>query len=122
MVGGKGIHVDSTKVEAIKKWETLRSLTEIQQFLGLTGYYRRFIENFSKITQRLTILTQKDMKFVSGEPQEDIFQLLKHKLCNALVLALPNGVENFTVYCDVSHQGLGWVLMKKGKVIAYASR
>ncbi|KAI3523729.1 hypothetical protein L1887_02080 [Cichorium endivia] len=122
VIGEKGIHVDPAKVEAIKKWEAPKTPTEIRQFLGLAGYYRRFIENFSKISQPLTALTQKDKNFVWGKQQEDSFQLLKHKLCNAPVLALPEGSDDFVVYCDASHQGLGCVLMQKGKVIAYASR
>ncbi|KAJ9558913.1 hypothetical protein OSB04_013527 [Centaurea solstitialis] len=83
-----------SKIEAIKKWETLKTPTEIRQFLGLAGYYRRFIANFSKIAQPLKILTQKDKKFIWGEKQEEAFQLLKHNLCNALHLALPEGTDN----------------------------
>ncbi|KAJ9547942.1 hypothetical protein OSB04_020485 [Centaurea solstitialis] len=122
VVNKEGIHVDPAKIEAIKKWEAPKTPTEIQQFLGLAGYYRRFIANFSKITQPLTALTQKDKKFNWGEKQEEAFQLLKHKLCNAPILALPEGTDNFVVYCDASHQGLGCVLMQNEKVIAYASR
>ncbi|KAJ9544937.1 hypothetical protein OSB04_024644 [Centaurea solstitialis] len=122
LVNKEGIHVDPTKIEAIKKWEAPKTPTEIRQFLGLAGYYRRFIANFSKITQPLTTLTQKDKKFIWGEKQEEAFQLLKHKLCNAPILALPEGTDNFVVYCDASHQGLGCVLMQNEKVIAYASR
>ncbi|KAJ9552697.1 hypothetical protein OSB04_016742 [Centaurea solstitialis] len=85
---------EQTKIEAIKKWETLKTPTEIRQFLGLAGYYRRFIANFSKIAQPLKILTQKDKKFIWGEKQEEAFQLLKHNLCNALLLALPEGTDN----------------------------
>ncbi|GJR41099.1 reverse transcriptase domain-containing protein [Tanacetum coccineum] len=89
---------------------------------GLAGYYRRFIENFSKIAKSLTILTQKSKTFNWGEEQEYAFQTLKDKLCNAPVLALPDGSEDFVVYCDASGIGLGCVLMQRGKVIAYASR
>ncbi|GJW27451.1 putative reverse transcriptase domain-containing protein [Tanacetum coccineum] len=89
---------------------------------GLAGYYRRFIENFSKIAKSLTILTQKCKTFDWGEEQELTFQTLKDKLCNAPVLALLDGPKDFVVYCDVSEIGLGCVLMQKGKVIAYASR
>ncbi|GJW20081.1 reverse transcriptase domain-containing protein [Tanacetum coccineum] len=88
----------------------------------LDGYYRRFIENFSKITKSLTILTQKCKTFDWCEEQELTFQTLKDKLCNALVLALLDGLEDFVVYCDASGIGLGCVLMQRGKVIAYASR
>ncbi|GJX99280.1 putative reverse transcriptase domain-containing protein [Tanacetum coccineum] len=83
--------------------------TEIRQFLGLAGYYRRFIKNFSKIAKSLTELTQKNKKYICGKDQESAFQLLKQKLREALILALPEGNDNFVVYCDASHQGLGAV-------------
>ncbi|GKB28640.1 putative reverse transcriptase domain-containing protein [Tanacetum coccineum] len=89
---------------------------------GLAGYYRRFIENFSKIAKSLTILTQKCKAFEWGEEQELAFQTLKDKLCNAPVLSLLYGPEDFVLYCDASRIGLGCVLMQRGKVIAYASR
>ncbi|GKF24022.1 putative reverse transcriptase domain-containing protein, partial [Tanacetum coccineum] len=85
------------------------------------GYYRRFIEN-SRISKPLTILTQKCKTFDWGEEQELAFQTLKDKLCNAHVLALPDGPEDFVVYCDAPGLGLGYVLMQIGKVIAYPSR
>ncbi|GJY56209.1 retrotransposon protein, putative, ty3-gypsy subclass [Tanacetum coccineum] len=94
----------------------------VHSLLGLAGYYRRFIENFSKIAKPLTILTQKNKTYDWGEEQEEAFQILKDKLRKAPVLTLPNGPEDFIVYCDVSGQGLGCVLMQRGKVIAYASR
>ncbi|GJR87002.1 hypothetical protein Tco_0211013 [Tanacetum coccineum] len=118
----EGIHVDSTKIEAIKDWASPKTPTEIRQILGLAGYYRRFIEGFSKLTRPMTKLTQKSVKFEWGEKAEAAFQLLKQKLCSALILALPEGSENFVVYCDASHKGLGAVLMQREKVIAYASR
>ncbi|GJW05138.1 putative reverse transcriptase domain-containing protein [Tanacetum coccineum] len=92
------------------------------QFLGLARYYRRFIEEFSKIAKPMTKLTQKKVTFEWGDKQEASFQTLKNKLCSAPILALPQGAENFIVYCDVSHKGLGMVLMQNEKVIAYASR
>src|ERR1043166_9111822 len=122
VVNESGIHVDPAKIEAIKKWEALKTPTEVRSVLGLAGYYRRFIENFSKIALPLTQLTQKSKEFVWGEKQEQAFQTLKQRLCNAPILTLPDGNENFVVYCDASHQGLGCVLMQNGKVIAYASR
>ncbi|KAJ0623757.1 putative nucleotidyltransferase, Ribonuclease H [Helianthus annuus] len=122
VVNGNVIHVDPTKIEAIKNWESPNTPTEIRQFLGLAGYYRRFIENFSKIAQPLTALTQKDKKFDWSDKQEEAFQLLKNKLCDAPILALPEGTYDFVVYCDASRQGLGCVLMQRQKVIAYASR
>nr|GFC29065.1 putative reverse transcriptase domain-containing protein [Tanacetum cinerariifolium] len=89
---------------------------------GLAGYYRRFIEGFSKIAKPMTKLTQKKVKFEWGDKQEAAFQLLKQKLCSAPILALPEGSEDFIVYCDASNKGLGAVLMQREKVISYASR
>ena len=122
MINNRGIHVDPSKVEAVKNWETLSTPTEVRSFLGLAGYYRRFIENFSKIALPLTTLTQKDKSFDWGQKQEEAFQTLKQKLCNAPILSLPEGNDDFVVYCDASKQGLGCVLMQRGKVITYASR
>ncbi|GJX93865.1 putative reverse transcriptase domain-containing protein [Tanacetum coccineum] len=122
VINGNRIHVDPSKIEAVKNWKAPRTPTEVRSFLGLAGYYRRFIENFSKIAKSLTILTQKSKTFNWGEEQEYAFQTLKDKLHNTLVLALPDGLEDFVVYCDVSGIGLGCMLMKRGKVIAYASR
>ncbi|GJR72477.1 putative reverse transcriptase domain-containing protein [Tanacetum coccineum] len=122
VVNRDGIHVDPSKVESVKNWKTPESSTEIRSFLGLAGYYRRFIENFSKIAKPLTLLTQKNKAYVWGDKQDEAFQILKEKLCNAPVLALPDGPDDFVVYCDASKQGFGCVLMQRGKVIAYASR
>ncbi|GKD04895.1 putative reverse transcriptase domain-containing protein [Tanacetum coccineum] len=122
VIDSKGIHVDPAKIESIKDWASPKNATEIRQFLGLAGYYRRFIEGFSKIAKPMTKLTQKNVKFDWGEKEEAAFQLIKQKLCSAPILALPKGSENFIVYCDASHKGLGVVLMQNEKVIAYASR
>ncbi|GJS24947.1 putative reverse transcriptase domain-containing protein [Tanacetum coccineum] len=81
-----------------------------------------FIANFSKIAKPLTSLTQKNQKYEWGEKEEEAFQTLKNNLCDAPILSLPNGSEDFVVNCDASNQGLGCVLMQRGKVIAYASR
>ncbi|GJV24360.1 putative reverse transcriptase domain-containing protein [Tanacetum coccineum] len=113
VIDSEGIHVDPAKIEAIKDWASPKTPTEIRQFLGLAGYYRRFIEGFSKIARPMTKLTQKSMKFEWGEKAEAAFQLLKQKLCSAPILALPEGSKNFVVYCDASHKGLGAVLMQR---------
>nr|GEX76913.1 putative reverse transcriptase domain-containing protein [Tanacetum cinerariifolium] len=81
----------------------------------LVGYCRRFIEGFLKIAKSMTKLTQKEIKFDWGEKEENTFQLIKQKLCSALILALPEGSEDFVVYCDTSHKGLGAVLMQREK-------
>ncbi|GJU98631.1 putative reverse transcriptase domain-containing protein [Tanacetum coccineum] len=122
VIDSEGIHVDPSKIESIKDWASPKSPTEIRQFLGLAGYYRRFIEGFSKIAKPMTKLTQKKVKFEWGDKQEAAFQLLKQKLCSAPILALPEGSEDFIAYCDASKKGLGAVLMQREKVIAYASR
>ncbi|GJU76820.1 putative reverse transcriptase domain-containing protein, partial [Tanacetum coccineum] len=97
VIDSEGIHVDPAKFESIKDWTSPKTPTEILQFLGLAGYYRR--------------LSKK----------ETSFQMLKKKLCSVPILALTKGSENFVVYCDASHKGLGAVLMQREKVIAYAS-
>ncbi|GJX40948.1 reverse transcriptase domain-containing protein [Tanacetum coccineum] len=122
VIDSEGIHVDPAKIESIKDWTSPKSPTEIRQFLGLAGYYQRFIEGFSKIAKPMTKLTQKKVKFEWGDKQEAAFQLLKQKLCSAPILALPEGCKDFIAYCDASKKGLGAVLMQREKVISYASR
>ncbi|GJV24713.1 putative reverse transcriptase domain-containing protein [Tanacetum coccineum] len=122
VINGNGIHVDPSKIEAVKNWEAPRTPSEVRSFLGLAGYYRRFIENFSKIAKPLAILTRKSKTFDWGGEQERAFQTLKDKLCNAPVLALSDRPKDFMVYYDASGLGLGCVLMQRRKVIAYASR
>ncbi|GKD74769.1 hypothetical protein Tco_1333051 [Tanacetum coccineum] len=95
VIDSEGIHVDPAKIESIKDWTSPKSPTEIRQFLGLAGYYRRFIEGFLKIAKPMTKLTQKKVKFEWGDKQEAAFQLLKQKLCSAPILALPEGSEDF---------------------------
>nr|GFB72943.1 putative reverse transcriptase domain-containing protein [Tanacetum cinerariifolium] len=122
VINNQGIHVDPTKIKSVKDWESTQSPTEIHQFLELAGYYRRFIKGFSKVARPMTKLTQKKVKFEWGDKQESAFQLLKQKLCSAPILALPEGSEDFIVYCDASNKGLGVVLMQREKVISYSSR
>ncbi|GJX30442.1 putative reverse transcriptase domain-containing protein [Tanacetum coccineum] len=116
------VHVDPSKIKAIKNWAAPTTPTEVRQFLGLAGYYQRFIEGFSLIPKPLTKLTQKNKKYEWGEDEEESFQMLKQKLCSAPILALPEGSEDFVVYCDAPIKGFGAVLMQREKVIAYASR
>ncbi|GJT03245.1 putative nucleotidyltransferase, ribonuclease H [Tanacetum coccineum] len=122
VIDSRGIHVDPAKIESIKDWASPKTPTEIRQFLGLAGYYLRFIEGFSKIAKSMTKLTQKGIKCDWGEKEENAFQLIKQKLCSASILALPEGSEDFVVYFDALHKGLGVVLMQREKVIAYASQ
>ncbi|GKB82393.1 putative reverse transcriptase domain-containing protein [Tanacetum coccineum] len=111
VIDSRGIHVDPAKIESIKDWASPKTPTEIRQFLGIAGYYRRFIEGFLKIAKSMTKLTQKEVKFDYGEKEESAFQLIKQKLCSAPILALTKGSEDFVVYCDASHKGLCVVLM-----------
>ena len=122
VVSRDGIMVDPQKVEAVLHWERPKTATEIRSFLGLAGYYRRFIQDFSRIAAPMTRLTQKAVKFVWSDRCEDSFQKLNECLTSAPVLVLPSGSGGFAVYCDASRVGLGCVLMQHGKVIAYASR
>ncbi|GJU22532.1 putative reverse transcriptase domain-containing protein [Tanacetum coccineum] len=93
MVNHNVIHVDPSKIETVKNWKAPTMPSEIRSFLGLAGYYRRFIANFSKIAKPLTSLTQKNKKYEWGVEQEEAFQTLKDNLCNALILSLPDGIE-----------------------------
>ncbi|GKE04821.1 putative reverse transcriptase domain-containing protein, partial [Tanacetum coccineum] len=121
LIDSSGVHVDPAKIEAIKNWAAPTTLTEVRQFFGLAGYYRRFIKEFSLISKPLTKLTQKNKSYVWGDDEEEAFQTLKLKLCSALILSLPEGSKDFVVYCDASLKGFGVVLMQREKVIAYAS-
>ena len=117
-----GIQVDPKKIEAIIEWPKPTTVTEVRSFLGLAGYYMRFVKDFSKIAAPLAKLTQKNVKFIWTDRCEEHFQLLKDLLTSAPVLTLPSWDEGYTVYCDASRVGLGCVLMQNKKVIAYASR
>ncbi|GJW70314.1 putative reverse transcriptase domain-containing protein [Tanacetum coccineum] len=118
----QGIQVDPAKIESIKDWASPKTPTEIRQFLGLAGYYRRFIKGFLKITKPMAKLTQKKVMFIWGDKQEAAFQLLKQKLYSTLIMALPEGSEDFIAYSDALIKGLGAVLMQRDKMIAYALR
>nr|CAH67940.1 H0211F06-OSIGBa0153M17.12 [Oryza sativa] len=114
--------VDPSNVESVLSWKQPKTVSEIRSFLGLAGYYRRFIENFSKIARPMTRLLQKEVKYKWTEDCEQSFQELKKRLVTAPVLILPDSRKGFQVYCDASRLGLGCVLMQEGKVVAYASR
>ncbi|XP_057760676.1 uncharacterized mitochondrial protein AtMg00860-like [Arachis stenosperma] len=118
VVSKQGIAVDPSMVEAVMNWGQPTSMTEIRSFLGLAGYYRRFIIGFSQIALPLTKLTHKDALFVWTLECEEGFQVLKKKLTTAPVLVLPEPNESFEVYYDVSLKGLGCVLMQHRNVVA----
>ena len=122
IVSSEGIKVDPAKVEAVMDWDRPKTPTEVRSFMGLAGYYRRFIKDFAKIATPLTKLTRKNEKFIWNEKCEESFQELKKRLIAAPVLVLPDEQGNFVIFSDASHKGLGCVLMQHDKVIAYASR
>ncbi|KAM2845222.1 hypothetical protein COP1_027684 [Malus domestica] len=105
----------------MENWEQPRTVTEVQSFLGLAGYYRWFVKDFSVIALPLTRLTRKEVKFEWDDNCEQSFQQLKYYLTYAPVLALLDDSGNFEIYSDASLNGLGCVLMQHGRVIAYAS-
>lgn len=122
IVSGEGIAVDPAKVAAVSEWPVPKSVSEIRSFLGLAGYYRRFIKDFSKIAGTMTQLTKKDVKFVWSEECQQAFVELKNRLTSAPVLTIPDRSGGFEVHCDASGKGLGCVLHQHGKVVAFASR
>ena len=110
VVGADGISVDQEKIRAIIEWPAPTTPTEVRSFLGLTGYYRRFVPNFSKIAVPMTTLTRKDVKFEWNKQCEAAFRTLKERLTSTEVLALPKDGKPLTVYTDASGAGLGAVL------------
>ncbi|WVZ52658.1 hypothetical protein U9M48_003697 [Paspalum notatum var. saurae] len=117
-----GIAVDPSKVSTVTNWKVPEIPKEVCGFLGLAGYYRRFIDNFSRIAKPMTSPLEKDAEFRWTNAQQAGFDELKKKLTTTPVLTLPDQQKKFIVYCDASRDGLGCVLMQEGKVIAYASR
>ena len=122
VVLASSVSVDPGKVEAVMSWERQESVFEIHSFLGLAGYYRRFIENFSLLAAPMTRLTRKEVKFVWDDSCERPFQELKRRLTSAHILIVPERGQRYTVYCDASKERLGCILMQSGKVGAYGSR
>jgi hypothetical protein len=117
-----GISVNPSKIQDVLSWKAPTSVGDIQSFLGLAGYYQRFIEGFSNISKPMTKLLEKDKKFEWMPACEASFQELKKRLTTALILVMPDMEKLFSIYCDASGQGLGCVLMQDGRVVAYASR
>jgi ribonuclease HI len=121
-ISGDGISVDPSKVQEVMDWKPPTSVHQIRSFLGLAGYYRRFIPDFSRIAKPMTELLKKGVKFSWDQKCEDAFHILRNHLTTAPVLAQPDVSKPFDIYCDASSTGLGCVLMQDNRVIAYASR
>ena len=122
VVSNGGITVDPSKVKDVLNWKPPTNVGEICSFLGFAGYYRRFIEGFSKLAKPMTALLEKNAKFVWSEKCQANFEESMKRLTTALVLVLPDLSKSFSIYYDASRQGLGCVLMQEGRVGAYASR
>ena len=118
----EGIRVDPTKIEAVVNWKPPRNVTEVRCFLGLAGYYRRFVRGFFVIASPLTKLLRKGIKFEWTDKCQTSFEQLKRMVVEAPVLTHPTSGKEYTLYSDASGIGLGCVLMQDGKVVAYASR
>ena len=117
-----GIRVNPTKIEAIVNWKPPRNVTEVRSFLGLAGYYRRFVRGFFVIASSLTKLLRKGIKFEWTDKCQNGFEQLKGMLVEAPVLTQPTSGKEYTLYSDTSGIGLGCMLMQEAKVVAYASR
>ncbi|XP_073120148.1 uncharacterized mitochondrial protein AtMg00860-like [Henckelia pumila] len=122
IISKDGVEVDPSKVQALKEWSVPRNASEIRSFLGLVGYYRKFIKGFSSIVVPLTALTKKNAMFFWKPECQESFDILKEALTMAPVLAIPSREGDFVVYTDASKSGLGAVLMQRDRVIDYASR
>ena len=122
IISNGGVAVDPKKVRDVLSWKPPKDVSEIRSFLGMAGYYRRFIEGFSKLAKPMTALLEKNAKFVWTKQCQNSFEELKKRLTSSLVLILPDLTKSFSIYCDASRQGLGYILMQEGRVVAYASR
>jgi hypothetical protein len=122
VIFSEGISVDLGKVREVLDWKLPRTVHQVRSFLGLAGYYHRFILIFSKIAKPITDLLKKEEKFVWNAERDEVFQTLKKLLTTSPVLAQLDIAKSFDVYCDASGTGLGCVLMQEGRVIAYSSR
>ncbi|XP_056860103.1 uncharacterized protein LOC130508557, partial [Raphanus sativus] len=122
IVSEEGVSVDPEKIKCIQEWPRPKNATEVRSFLGLAGYYRKYVKGFASVAQPMTQLTGKDVKFIWSEACEKSFEALKNMLTSAPVLVLPEEDQPYVVYTDASITGLGCVLTQNGKVIAYASR
>ena len=111
VISVEGVSVDLKKIEAVVNWNPPKNVSEVKTFLCLAGYYRKFVEGFSKIAAPLTKLTRKDVKYDWVDACQQSFEALKGRLTSAPVLALPNGKDEFVVYSDALRQGLACVLM-----------
>jgi hypothetical protein len=122
IINRDGLAVDPKKVAVILDWKAPKDVRGIKSFIRMAGYYRHFIEGFSKIARPMTALLAKKVDFKWTPACQESFEMLKQKLTTAPVLGLPDVHKPFSVYCDASYTELGCVLMQKGKGVAYSSQ
>jgi hypothetical protein len=122
IINKEGLAVDPKKVADILNWKAPTDAQGIKSFIGMAEYYRRFIEGFSKIAKPMTALLGNKVEFNWTQKCQETFEALKEKLTTTPVLVLPHVHKPFSVYCDACYTGLGCVLMKEGRVVAYSSR
>jgi hypothetical protein len=122
VVSPEGIAVDPSKVKEVLEWMPPTTVSEVRSFLGLAGYYRRFIPTFSKITKPVTELLKKGSKYVCCDTCDEAFKHLKKLLTTSPMIAQPDTTKPLNVYCYASGTGLGGILMQEGQVISYSSR
>jgi hypothetical protein len=121
LVGKDDVRVDSKKIEAIQDWPHPKTLKSLRGFLGLTGYYRKFVKKYGKITTPLTALLKKN-SFTWALAAAQAFQTLKTTMCTTLVLALPDFTKTFVLECDASGKGINTVLMQEGQPLAFTNK
>ena len=122
VVSASSMSVDLEKVEAVISWKRPNSVFKIHGFLGLAGYYMRFMEDFSLLAAPMTRLTRKEVRFDWDDRCEEAFQELKKRLTSAPILIVPDRGQRYTMYCGASRAELGCVLMQSMRVVAYGSR
>ena len=121
IVSHDGVKVDPTKIKAIMEWPIPKTIKKLRGFLGLTGYYRRFVKNYGCIAAPLIALLKKD-SFQWNESTNVSFEQLKNAMFTTLVLTTPNFTKEFIVECDASSNGIRAMLMQEGRPIAFESR
>ena len=122
LVSSSGLSVHLGKVEVVMSWERPKSVFQIESFLGLAGYNKRFIEDFFRLAAPMMRLTRKEVKFAWDDSCELVFKELKRRLTSTPILIVPKRGQRYTMYCDASKDGLGCILMQSGKDVAYGSR